>query len=293
MLSNGASVTTGFDRKTGVAVLTLDVVSSSCGVATTLEAALICLQAVQTELRAVVLIMSAPRRGDLGVRSERMSLRIERAIRALHSIGVPIVSLTDGQGAMGTSGASLVPWLAADYRIVDHASTVCVGGADASSLKWLTGHGASTSDLYRAQGRQRVQAREAQRLGLASEVTETPRAAEKRAIQFAAWLAHHPAVGVKNMLALTRRTQSSAPHTHEAMAAAAAARLSLLNPFGTAAEVKVHIERLAGCVAGATPPQTRSGERTRASFASAALPASLQVYFFPVYTAVSLVPVTL
>ena len=72
------------------------------------------------------------------------------------------------------------------------------------------------------------------RCGSTSEQASRPR---ERALQFAAWLAHHPAIGLKHMLSLTR--QRLFPRSYGALPADAAARTTVLNGAGTRTEMKL------------------------------------------------------
>ena len=101
------------------------------------------------------------------------SERASRAITALHALGVPVICSAEDNLF---DNIRMAVWSAADYRI---------GSLHAHLLT-------------------------PSRCATISERAAHPK---QRALLFAAWLAHHPAIGLKHMLRLTRHRPASRPQS--------------------------------------------------------------------------------
>ena len=117
--------------------------------------------------------------------SARMLERADQVAITFCNLRVPLVCSVGGQGNVD-GGTLRAIWRMADYRI-GAARCGAVGAAH-------------------------------HREGLVNELSKAPK---ERALQFAFWLAHHPPMGLKHMLALTRREDRMCPG-HQGTAAAAA-----------------------------------------------------------------------
>ena len=224
-----------FDQSRGVARIILEARCSSHRLSSSLHCAIRLLASIGPALRAIALRIHVATAAYVG--STRAWERMSVAIEELHALGVPIICSADGEiGAF-----SLAICSSADYLIAGRHTKVRTVDRQMGVL-------------------------EAQHLGLISETTDDLAAADERAMHFAAWLAHHPALGLKHMLALTRpRVNVQCAHS-----ARAVARLALLHPIGTRAENRLHIAQSSAQVE-AVEPTTRSARPRRSTSARNAL----------------------
>ncbi|KAL1524553.1 hypothetical protein AB1Y20_019445 [Prymnesium parvum] len=95
------------------------------------------------------------------------------------------------------------------------------------------------------------------RAGCANEIVSTANAAAHRAIMCASWMASHPSIGQRHMLALMRSTSRALSHS-EHLPMAATLRLCLVNSSGSACEHRLGMHRLGatiGCSAITSKPR--------------------------------------
>ncbi|KAL3921310.1 MAG: hypothetical protein SGPRY_004949, partial [Prymnesium sp.] len=205
-----ARASVGFDESTGVAAFTSGEVNTATELASGLLFFSSWLSAFPPRtVRAVVLLCQPP--GCVGVGSERSLALLHRAMQGLYDLEAPIVCACGSAG----SGAERVLWLGADHTIL-----------------WARG----------GEGAE-AKAAEMHRLGLASEVVSSRREGEARAMVYGAWVASHPSVGQKHMLALIRPSSQGASDPSD-LHNRAAMRCALMFSSANKHESRLSLHRL-------------------------------------------------
>jgi len=199
-------------EQAGVVVLTLP------RVAFNVESMLASIAWVGAALRAVVIHFgneSAVSPLD-GMRpSARDILRVQDAMAALHSFGVPIVCSADTE----LDGLAKIVWEAADFRI----------------------------------GSPHKNAFQAQRQGLLTQVQPAGKSTMHAAVERATWLAQHAAIGLKCMLSLTRDPPSPTRSMASERYLMASERYLMAFPTGSGPECNLLLGMLSACAESRVP----------------------------------------
>ena len=163
----------GLDTKTGVALMRINMAVSQRALALGFESSVRLLKGTQAGLRAVILHLENEGSGSVAScpPSNRAMHRVRRAAGMLCQLYVPVVGCACGH----VFGVALTILDAADYRIVERSSLL----------------------------KSRLPV-EAQRARVLHEVVAEAWYAFERAQLFAGWLAQHPPIGLRHVLALTR-----------------------------------------------------------------------------------------
>ena len=203
-------------EQSGVVVLTLP------RVAINVESMLASIAWVGAALRAVVLHLGNETAASPldGMRpSARDILRVQDAMAALHSLGVPIVCSADTE----LDGLAKIVWEAADFRI----------------------------------GSPHKNALQAQRQGLLTQVQPAGKSTMHAAVERATWLAQHSAIGLKCMLGLTRDPPSPTRSMASERYLTASERYLMAFPTGSGPESKLLLGMLSACAESRAPRRPR------------------------------------
>ena len=205
----GASESLSMDATTEitVAVISLSAELDESQMVISLTSSLTALACLCGKLRVVVLHLPL-HFALLNQASAYSAFLVERAIKKLHALNVPVVC----SACCELSGFALAIWLASDFRI-----TSC---ATATSPRHFRMRSHSGQDL-RSAHTSPLRAEHAPRLGQVSKLVGPSEDVGESALQFANWLSLHPPIGLKHMLKLTRVSPSSCFACHLSVAALA------------------------------------------------------------------------
>ena len=200
----------GFDTASGIAVLDFGDDATGDGLAE-LTRAIADTPSLYNSLRVIVLNVDGSKRqhADTLMRSARRAARLETTWKQLCNLHVPIVCTARGT----LTGSGLSAFLLADYRIATEQTTFRFG----VDTHWRLGHLLKSEDLVALRIENgAVPATRARPLGLVAELcNDSKDTVEKRAVRFASWLSHHPALGQRRMLSLSRyRSSCTGEHSH-------------------------------------------------------------------------------
>ena len=248
LVPRSSTLPLGFDTASGIAVLDFGNDATGDGLAE-LTRAIADTPSLYNSLRVILLNVDGSKRqhADTLLRSARRAARLETTWKQLCNLHVPIICTARGT----LTGSGLSAFLLADYRIATEQTTFRFG----CDTRWRLGHLLKPEDLVALRIENgAVPATRARPLGLVAELcNDSKGTVEKRAVRFASWLSHHPALGQQRMLSLSRASwHSHARHgttpglqtSRDGCDAGGAAKHSVLQSDGSSQEISLLLQCL-------------------------------------------------